>query len=341
MRHHHRALSRSTRSGSLSSVATVAFVIGAVAMPAAALPTPGLRTYVSGFVYDGSVGAVGPFEELTGAAGPLTSEVEAGAVLFYPYPGSEGVLDDLETTLYAGASGYADFGTHQGALGLNFRATDGNDRGMFPTGTFSGSLPFNSTLQPHADVQSTWTDTFVITGGTGTGTANIVIDIHGHAESRYGANGTIWYGNASFDQFGTNGAGFAQYGLDILYDSLPPGLDPEYNNPIRWEQSYSQPSLPDFVTEVGGVPIETLTGSFVFEYGVPFALTSSLTLSGSNQITIDFAHTVDVVGFEFAAGGSVASGSGHVYAVIPEPSTTSLVLAGLLTLGLRSRQQRQ
>jgi len=321
------------------AVAAVGLILAAYVAPAAALPDAGLRAYAAGFIYDSSVGAVGPFQDNQAAAGPITAEVEAGAVLMYPYPGYEGVLEDLETTLYAGAGARADYGTNAGTLGMNLRATNGTDRGMYPNGTFSGSLPFNSTLEPHANVESTWTDSFVITGGTGTGTATVTAAIHGHAASRYGANGTIWYGNSSFETFGTNGYGFAQYGLDIIYDSLPSGVDSEYSNPIRWEQTYTSP-LPDFVTE-SPIPREILTGTFVFEYDVPFALMSALSLSGYNQITVDFDHTVDLLGFQLpSSADAISSGSGHLYAVIPEPSTAGLLSTGLGLLVSYARKLR-
>jgi PEP-CTERM motif len=320
-------------------ITVVSLMLAAHARPAVALPDTELRSYSSGFIYDSSVGAVGNFQDLNGATGPLASEAESGANLFYPWPGHEGVLQDLETTIYAGARSYTDFGTNRGALGMNFRPTSGTDRGMYPTGTFSGSLPFNSTLEPHADVDSRWTDTFVISGGTGNGTATVEVAIHGHAASRYAANGEIWYGNSSFETFGTNGYGFAQYSLDISYDSLPSGVDSEYNQPIRWEQRYTPP-LPDYVSE-SPIPYEILTGTFVFEYDVPFALSSGLSLSGYNQITVDFDHTATLNGFALpSSADAISSGSGHLYSVIPEPSTAALFGAGLGLLAGCARKLR-
>ena len=271
-------------------------ILGVHATPAAALPAPGLRVYADGFIYDSSVGAVGPFQEQNAATGPLLASVEAGAVLTYPSPDY-----DLETTLYARGLARADYGSNGGAAELNFRATNGTDRGAYPSGNFSGSLPFNSTLEPHASAQSSWTDTFVILGGTGTGTATANVALHGHAESRYGANGTIWYETEpSFETFGTNGNGFAQYALDIRYDALPLVSMRNTVNRSAREQSYPAP-LPGFVTEVNVEP-DILTGSFVFEYGVPFALLSSLTVNGYNQSNIDFDHTATLSSIELPEG---------------------------------------
>lgn len=234
---------------------------------------------------------------------------------------------------YTHVQARADYGVNGAAVELNFRSVNGTDRGLYPSGNFSGSLPINSTLEPHADAFSGWTDTFVITGGTGTATAAVSVALHGHAETRYGANGDIWYqAEPSFETFGTSGHGSAQYSLDINYAALPPGVDPEYSRPITWEQNYSPP-LPAFVAEMGVQP-DILTGSFVFEYDVPFALRSSLSLSGFNQINVDFDHTATLSLIDLPDGASLTSGSGHVYptAGVPEPSAWVLFGFGLLAL---------
>lgn len=303
-------------------------MLGVYATPAVALPLPILQANATGFIYDSSVGAVGPSQYQDAATGPLSSNVEAGAVLAYRYPGHFPDYE-LETTLYARASTRADYGTNGAVVELNFRAVNGTDRGLYPSGNFSGSLPINSTLEPHADAFSGWTDTFVITGGTGAATATVSVALHGHAESRFGANGTIWYdAEPSFETFGTSGRGSAQYLLDINYAVLPPGVDPEYSRPITWEQNYSSP-LPAFVTEIGVQP-EILTGSFVFEYDVPFALKSFLSLSGYNQINVAFDHTATLSLIDLPEGANLTSGSGHVYptADVPEPSSVVLLVLG-------------
>ncbi len=317
---------------------TVGLALGIYASPAASE----LRTYADGFIYDSPSLYVGPYQEQIAVTGPVQSSIDSGVVFNYPYPGYEGVLDDLQTTLYVRSNARADYGTNGAALELNFRATSGTDRGTLPMGDFSGSLPFNSTIEPHAGAQSSWSDIFVINGGAGLGTASVSVALHGHAETRYGANGTIWYGNASFETFGTNGAGSAQYSLDINYLNNPPtGAPPEYaygeyEQPIRWEQGYGGAfglPLSDFVNEVGVQP-DILTGSFLFEYGVPFELESHLTLSGYNQISVDFDHTATLTLIDLPDGASLTSGSGHLYptSAVPVPAAVWLFGSGLLGL---------
>lgn len=311
--------------------------LGIYASPAASE----LRTYADGFIYDSSSLYVGPFQEQNAATGPIQASVNTGLVLKYPYPGHEGVFQDLEVTLYARSNARADYGTNGAYVELNFRPTSGTDRGTFPTGDFSGSLPINSTMEPHASAQSSWTDTFTIQGGTGVGTASAIVALHGHAATHYGANGDIWYGNSSFETFGRSGYGFAQYGLDIRYDTLPTGVDAEYNQPIRWEQSYFPPTVPGSVLE-SPIPHDILTGNFVFEYGVPFSLSSYLTLSGYNGITVDFDHTATLSYFDLPEGASLESGSGHLYATsaVPVPAAVWLFGSGLLGLvGIAKRKK--
>jgi hypothetical protein len=320
-------------------LAVAGLALGVSATPASALPQPNLHVYADGFIYDTSVGAVGPFVVQDAATGPLLANVEAGAVLAYRYPGQFPDWE-LETTLFARGLARADYGTNGAAVELNLRAVNGTDRGAYPSGQFSGSLPINSTIMPHADAESVWKDTFVITGGTGLDTASVSVALHGHGETRYGANGTIWYNaEPSFETFGTSGSGSAQYNLNITYDAPPTGAPPEYANgeytqPIRWENSFSPP-LPAFVTEIGVQP-DIHTGSFLFEYGVPFGLSSFLTLSGYNQINLDFNHTATLSLFDLPDGASLTSGSGHIYPVsatqVPEPSIVWLLGFGLLAL---------
>jgi len=159
-------------------------------------------------------------------------------------------------------------------------------------------------------------------------------------QTSYGENGDIWYdAEPSFQAFGTGGYGFANYLLDISYDHQPPGTDPEFNSPVRSERSFFPP-LPDFFE--GIITPDILSGSFAFEYGVPFSMSSYLDLFGNYQIDMDYDHTATLSLFELPGGASLTSSSGHIYPVseVPEPSTVGLLGGGLLAfIGFARRKK--
>jgi hypothetical protein len=236
----------------------------------------------------------------------------------------------IDGTLFAAASARADFGTNGVRVESNLSAVTGDDRGAFPTIELVGGP-----MRVETSAQSSWTDTSVINGGTGVDVASVDIMLSGFAETRYGANGDVWYA-AGLQDYGTGGGGTANYGLDIDYARLPEGLDEEYSNPIRWEENDSPP-VPAYA---GGPPRPgLLTGTFVFEYGVPFSLTSSLSVSGYSQITIDFDHTASLSQLVLPSGATLTSDSGHLYPVsaVPEPAPAWLLASGLLGLAGASR----
>lgn len=300
-----------------------------LATPASALSQPNLHVYASGLVHNyPQWPASSSFQVDDAATGPITANAAAGNVFSAYHPDLGFFVDG---TLFADSSARASYGTNGAAVESNLRPVLGDDGSKFPEIEFGGG-----TLRVEMSTESVWTDTFVITGGVGVGTANVDVTLGGFVETRYGANGDLWY-PAGFEAYGTGGYGFAQYGLDIDYDVLPPGLDEEYNQPIRWSQDFLPP-VPAYVTIQGPLPPGELTGSFVFEYGVPFSLSSSLSVSGYNQIFMDYDHTATLSQFVLPEGASLTSGSGHLYPV-PEPGTLCLFGSGLLgSLGVARRR---
>jgi hypothetical protein len=302
-----------------------------LALPAAPSGAASFHVYASALVHDYPLWqADSEFEVLDSEGDPIAADARAGYVIDMYHPDLRTYIDG---TLFAEASARADFGTNGVRVASNMSAVTGNDRGDFPTIELVGG-----TMRVETTTESSWSDLFVITGGTGVDVASVDILLSGFAETRYGANGDVWYA-AGLQDYGTGGSGTARYGLDIDYASLPEGVDEEYSNPIRWEENYSPP-VPAYVQTSGPLP-GTLTGTFVFEYGVPFSLTSSLGVSGYSQITIDFDHTASLSQFVLPSGASLTSDSGHLYpvSVVPEPAPAWLLASGLLVLAGASRER--
>jgi hypothetical protein len=257
----------------------------------------------------------------------------------------------MQTTVFSRASARADYGVNAGAIKNGLRPANGTDVGTLPNGTLVdgiGAFGFGSPVESGA--QSSWTDTFVVLGGPmgALGTATISVSFGGTASTGYGENGSAFYdAEATFQEFGTRGYGFVQFSLRPRYDVAPINFGSDGPGQVIYHEesfgaAFGNP-LPDFVTVIGGVP-ETLTGEVLFRYGQPFALESSLSLSGFHQIDFDYDHTARLSLFDLPDGAFLTSGSGFDYPIaltIPEPGTYALLLAGLALLGFTSTAIRR
>lgn len=313
----------SIRLRSALALAAAGLMLSVHATPAASLPLPSLDLYAAGRVDDPPLLLSGtpPPVQQQAATGPLLANVVTGLNLGYPASSNH----DHAALFYARGLGRVDYGNLDATVDLNSAATDGG----FQSGNFSGVR-----LDTSMSVQSGWTDTFVIEGGTGVGVATVSVALRGRAENRYGANGTVPYDEPALETFGAGGYAPFGYSVRIFYDVPPPGYDPENDSrPIFFDTIFSSAS-PVVVDDI-------LTGSILFEYGVPFALSSSLSMAGYDQIYVDFDQTETLSMFGLPAGASLTSGSGHIYTV-PEPSTALLLVSGsVLTSALAIRRSHR
>lgn len=329
----------------INSISYLLFVVGIAPASVSALPIAELDVTVQAVIHDiGGIGtAFGRIDDES-AIGPLLAEIENGAVLAYDAPGFP--PGELEATLFQTARAQADYGTNSASLKSGLSATSAQDRGDFPSGDLI-DLELDSSLAPEMGASSNWLDTFLIEGGSGTGTASVTVELDGTVQSAYGENGTAFYDEISgtFEQFGRTGFGTVRYTLEPIYDVDP--IDFGSDGPpdvIRFEENFSnqqsfQTPFPDFVPEINPAPM-ILMGEVLFEYGVPFALEGRLFLSGHLQIDIDYFNTASLSLFTLPGGATLTSGSGHLYPVlgesppteVPEPGSVGLLGCGLLVL---------
>ena len=180
-------------------------------------------------------------------------------------------------------------------------------------------------LVAFAEGNSSWGDGFVITGGTGTGTATVNVRV----------SGTLFSGNIG-------GAYGASYRLDY-YDSVCFAHPDGCPTVMAWDNDpQSGASLtylkPRAITEIVNLDF---TPTFDFVYDQPFALETYLTVASSYSGSADFSHTAGVLSFDLPAGATLYSASGTFdTALVPLPSALPLILSGLAGIRLIGRLRK-
>lgn len=166
---------------------------------------------------------------------------------------------------------------------------------------------------------STWTDAFVITGGSGLGSSSLSALLQGTIAPTSSGYARFVVAYTPVDAYGNDGIG-AHHDQVIL----------------SWEGNSNSDS---------GARNEALAGSFAFEYGTPFRLIGSLVVEAGEGGFVDFSGnaTVTEIAVPYLSNVSVTSGyQGYniTQSPVPEPSKMMMLGIGLLALGARLRNRK-
>lgn len=240
-------------------------------------------------------------------------------VYTYAYTGLDGdgnqsIDDSVESWSYLTSGAHAELTSQQGS---SARATTdfGQNRAYAKAVNPSGGSEQIGAL-------SMWSDQFTISGGTGSGTAQVSAALSGSlAEADY----SVYV-----------------YALLKSEDPLLPG-DLFAFLPFSIPPAGSSLLLGAYAdSRMASGPVHIVLGnSFDFTYDSPFFLTGVLAVGANANGAVDFSNTA-VFGLTVGSGEQVNTVSGTAYEsvqAVPEAQTWAMLLAGLGLLGLRLRRR--
>jgi len=171
-----------------------------------------------------------------------------------------------------------------------------------------------------ANATSTWSDWFVISGGTGLGTASFASLLDGTMASS------------------KNGS--ASYSLNIGY-STGTYCSYWYNSCGEADQSQTLLSQASSLSGKGKSTLsQDIEGEFTFAYDKAFQLTATLNVSGSNGGMADFTLASLDNSLLLPEGANLLSSSGLYVQAVPEAETYAMMLAGLGLVGVAAARRR-
>ena len=170
-----------------------------------------------------------------------------------------------------------------------------------------------------ANASASWSDWFVISGGTGLGTANFESVLNGTLNSA------------------KNGS--ASYSLNITYST---GAYCYYWYNTCGEADQDQSLFSQTSSLSGNVKSslsQEIEGEFTFDYDKPFQLMATLNTSAANGGMVDL--TLASLGsiLLLPVGSQMLSASGLTVQAVPEAETYAMMLAGLGLVGFAARRR--
>lgn len=171
-----------------------------------------------------------------------------------------------------------------------------------------------------ASASSTWSDWFVISGGSGLGTANFESALNGVLNSA------------------KNGS--SSYSLNIGY-STGAYCYYWYNTCSEADQNQALFSQTSSLSGKGKSTLsQDIEGEFTFEYDKAFQLTAMLNVSASNGGMADFTLASLGSSLVLPEGSQLLSSSGLYVQAVPEAETYAMMLAGLGLVGWTAMRRR-
>lgn len=171
-----------------------------------------------------------------------------------------------------------------------------------------------------ASANASWTDWFVISGGTGTATASFASSLDGTLTAvRNGSailSANMVYSTSSYCWWWYSTCSEADQDQTLF--NLNTSLSGRGSS--NWSQN--------------------LGGDFVFEYDKPFRLTASLSVNAANGGSADFRLSSLGASLALPQGAMLTSASGLFAQPVPEAETWAMMLAGLGMTGFMAMRRR-